>query len=223
MRTRIRKLGLAAVAATAVAAGAPSTADACGDRPFMGEVCAVAYGFCPVGYAEALGQLLPIDGYQALYGLLGTIYGGDGRTTFALPDLRGRLPIGDGIGPALPNYPLGRPGGTSFVTLTADNLPAHAHAVTNLPITATATLNGTTQSADATSPAQALPAATRTGTYSVSGPVQAMAGMAVTVSGTAGSGTTGSAGGGNQPVDNRQPFMATRYCIAIVGAQPPRP
>lgn len=77
---------------------------------YLGQVITVGFNFCPRGTAEAAGQLLPIDQYTALFSLLGTIYGGDGRTTFALPDLRGRVVMGPGTGPGLPGYSQGQTG-----------------------------------------------------------------------------------------------------------------
>ncbi len=85
--------------------------------------------FAPRGWAYCDGQLLPISQYSALFSLLGTIYGGDGRTTFALPDLRGRFPLHPGNGPGLPSYRLGERGGTPQVNILAANLPSHNHGV----------------------------------------------------------------------------------------------
>ena len=99
--------------------------------PFLGEIRAVPYNVAPRGWAFCEGQLLPINQHQALFSLLLTRYGGNGQTTFALPDLRGRVPIGAGQGPDLPNYTLGEKVGSAQVTLTPDNLPAHSHSVPN--------------------------------------------------------------------------------------------
>ena len=97
--------------------------------PFIGEIRLVPFNFAPRGWAICAGQLLPINQNQALFALLGTTYGGDGRTTFALPDLRGRIPVGAGQPPAGSSYPLGATGGQETVKLTTGQLPGHAHAV----------------------------------------------------------------------------------------------
>jgi microcystin-dependent protein len=97
------------------------------DDPYLGEIRAVPYNIAPRGWAFCEGQLLPINQNQALFSLLLTRYGGNGQTTFALPDLRGRVPIGAGQGPGLPNYTLGQKVGSAQVTLTPAQLPAHSH------------------------------------------------------------------------------------------------
>src|SRR3954454_18083876 len=96
---------------------------------YIGEIRAFAFNFAPLGWAFCEGQLLPINQNQALFSLLGTTYGGDGRTTFALPDLRGRVPISSGQGPGLQNYDLGQTGGEETVTLTGNQVGAHSHLV----------------------------------------------------------------------------------------------
>lgn len=98
-----------------------------------GEIKAVGYNFAPRNWAKCQGQLLPISSNSALFSLLGTIYGGDGRTTFALPDLRGRVAIGEGSGPGLPNYRIGQRGGQATTTLSTANLPSHHHSVATQP------------------------------------------------------------------------------------------
>ncbi len=106
-----------------------SSAFACGAEPYYGDICVTANQFCPVGFVEAAGQLLPIAQNQALYSLIGTTYGGDAKTTFALPDLRGRTPVGivyystSSLGPISP----GQKRGQESVTLSSANLPAHTH------------------------------------------------------------------------------------------------
>ena len=97
-------------------------------EPFLGQLMLVPYNFAPRGWAFCEGQLLPISQYSALFSLLGTTYGGDGRTTFGLPDLRGRVPIGAGQGPGLSNYVLGAKSGVEQVTLTGSQIPSHSHA-----------------------------------------------------------------------------------------------
>ncbi|MBT8258476.1 MAG: tail fiber protein [Bacteroidia bacterium] len=96
-------------------------------NPFLGQITLFGFNFNPQGWATCDGQLLAINQFQALFSLLGTIYGGDGRTTFALPDLRGRSAIHFGNGPGLSNYPIGQRSGNETTTLSVANLPAHSH------------------------------------------------------------------------------------------------
>lgn len=96
---------------------------------YLGEIRMFAGNYAPVGWALCDGSTLPISEYEPLYSLLGTTYGGDGQTTFAVPDLRGRIPIGQGAGPGLTSRPLASLGGTETVSLTASNLPMHNHVV----------------------------------------------------------------------------------------------
>src|ERR1051326_2730121 len=95
--------------------------------PFIGAIRVVSFNFAPKGYALCEGQVLPINQNQALFSLLGTTYGGDGRTTFALPDLRGRVPIGAGQAASGSSYDVGATGGEESVALTVSELPAHSH------------------------------------------------------------------------------------------------
>lgn len=127
MRTLFGTLILA-VALTSV----NPTQSAHAQEPFIGEIAMFGYTFCPRGWTEADGQLLAIVNYQALFSLYGTTYGGDGRTTFGLPDLRGRVPIHTGRGAGLTNRPLGSSGGTEATTLTVNQMPAHDHTLTEL-------------------------------------------------------------------------------------------
>ena len=96
---------------------------------FLGSLLLVPYNFAPAGWALCNGQLLPIAQYTALFSLLGTTYGGDGKTTFALSDLRGRVPLSSGQGVGLQNYNLGQTGGAESETLGVNQLPSHNHAV----------------------------------------------------------------------------------------------
>src|SRR5437868_276803 len=99
--------------------------------PFLGEIKPIAFNFEPKGWRFCEGQLLAINQNQALFSLLGTAYGGNGQTNFALPDLRGRVPMGAGQGPGLPDYPLGTVVGSATLVLTESNLPMHTHTVGN--------------------------------------------------------------------------------------------
>ncbi len=107
----------------------PSSATA-GADPFVGEMNYVAFNFAPRNWAKCDGQLLPISQNQALYALLGTAYGGDGRATFGLPDMRGRVPIHQGRGPGLSDFMMGSIGGQALTTLSVDQMPQHAHSAT---------------------------------------------------------------------------------------------
>ena len=96
-------------------------------EPFLAEIKIIGFNFAPVGWAYCDGQILPIAQNQSLYSLLGTTYGGDGRTTFGLPDLRGRIPLHQGQGPGLSSRKLGSKGGGETVTLTTSQLASHSH------------------------------------------------------------------------------------------------
>lgn len=106
----------------------PNTASA-DSSPFIGEIKIVGFNFCPRGWAAANGQLLPIAQNQALFSILGTSFGGDGRTTFALPDFRGRVVLNEGTGPGLTRIRLGERGGSQTARMEANNMPAHNHFV----------------------------------------------------------------------------------------------
>jgi microcystin-dependent protein len=162
--------------------------------PFIGEIRLVSFNFAPKGWALCAGQLLPINQNQALFSLLGTYYGGDGRTTFALPDLRGRIPVGAGEPPAGSSYPLGATGGQETVGLTTGQLPAHAHAV-----------NASSAAATKKSPAAAFPAGG--GAYAAEQNVRMKAAM------------IGRTGGG-EGHENRQPYLSLNYIIALQGIYP---
>lgn len=170
-------------------------------EPFLGQIQAFGFQFAPQGWALCQGQLLPISQYDALFSLLGTTYGGDGRTTFALPDLRGRAPVGQGQGPGLSNIQIGQIGGTETVTLGVANLPAHSHAVT-------------ATDSDATSDEASTGA--RLGTAGAN--IYASGGSGTVV--LAADSTTQT--GGNQPLNNQDPYMTINYCIALVGIYPSR-
>src|SRR5688572_27427622 len=99
------------------------------DEPFLTEIVLFSFNYAPRGWAQCNGQLLPINQNQAMFALIGTFYGGDGKTTFALPDLRGRAAVGAGIGPGLAAYELGQKGGSETVTLTQPQMASHTHAI----------------------------------------------------------------------------------------------
>lgn len=126
MENKMKKIILGLFASITSFAGIQNTYAV---EPFIGEIRYVGFNFCPRGWASADGQLLAINQYQALFSLYGTMYGGDGRTSFGLPDLRGRNAINAGQGPGLSNYSVGQKGGEETVTLTNNNLPNHTHKI----------------------------------------------------------------------------------------------
>ena len=168
-----------------------------GGSPYLGEILLVPYNFAPTGWALCQGQLLSISQNTALFSLLGTTYGGDGRTNFALPDLRGRSPIGFGQGQGLQNYVQGQTGGEESVTLTLSQIPSHTHPAM-----------GSANTATTANPGNAVWATeSRLNIYSSGG------GTAMAPSG---------ASGGNQPHDNMSPYLTLNYVIALQGIFPTR-
>lgn len=168
------------------------------NEPFLGEISLVPYNFAPRGFAFCQGQILAIAQNTALFSLLGTTYGGNGESTFALPDLRGRVAVSTGQGPGLSNYDLGQIGGSETVTLTQNQMPAHGHGAASTQAAATSTR-----------PSNQFPAA----------------GQAVY--GAATDGTTLNPGfiqntGGSQPHSNVQPYLGLNYIIALEGIYPSR-
>lgn len=183
--------------------------------PFLGQLMLFAGNFAPRGWAFCNGQLMSIAQFSALFSILGTTYGGDGITTFALPDLRGRSPIGWGQGPGLSSFTIGEASGTEHVTLTAGNLPIHSHSATAALSAAQAASNhpGDTDTPGPTT----VPAAAGGSTiYSNSDPDTSLKASAVT-----GSINVGTAGG-SQPFANRPPYLAMSFIIAIEGIFPSR-
>ena len=162
-------------------------------EPFLSEIRIMSFSFPPKGWAECNGQLLPINQNQALFSLLGTTYGGDGRTTFALPDLRGRTPIGVGSG-----HVLGERAGEAAHTLQVTEMPVHGHG-----------LNGTSTPGNTVMPVGNLLAATANQLYHA--PDGSMTGL--NAAGVA-------LAGGSQAHQNMQPYLALNYCIALQGIYP---
>jgi len=203
-----------------------STNAVAGGDPFLGEIIWVAFTFCPKGWAEPVGQLLPIAQNQALFALLGFTYGGDGQTTFALPDLRGRGTIGLGQGPGLPtNYFLGDAGGSESIQLTAGHIPSHTHTATTT-VSGTATPRASTQVANSLSPQGNVWAAAekdKNASYTNSSPNVSMKSGIIQLNATAVT-TVAPAGeeGTLDPIDNRQPYLILRPCIALQGIFPSR-
>lgn len=170
-------------------------------EPFLGQIMIVGFNFAPRGWATCEGQILSIAQNTALFALLGTMYGGNGQTTFALPDLRGRVAVGQGQGPGLSSYQIGQVGGVETVTLTTGQIPAHNH-----------NLRAVSEAGDVAAPANAFLAATGTfdPEYRASGTQVSMAAAAI------------SQAGGSQPHENRQPYLGVNYVIALQGIFPSR-
>ena len=166
------------------------------EYPFIGEIQLVAFNFAPKGWALCNGQLLSISQNQALFALLGTIYGGDGVTTFALPDLRGRTPIHSGQGTGLSPYVIGQSGGEENHTLVTGEIPAHSH---NIQIN---TGVGSTDSPN--------------GTYLA----QNSEGVKQFSTSQNGSAAPVASAGNNLPHNNMQPYLAINYIIALSGIFP---
>jgi microcystin-dependent protein len=171
--------------------------------PLIGQIIMFGGNFEIRGFAYCSGQLLPIAQYTALFSILGTTYGGDGVTTFGLPDLRGRAPVGQGQGPGLSYYTLGEMAGTETATLNAANLPAHTH-VLNIPVTSS---NVNTEE-----PAGSILGATGANAYS----------PANTANGSYGSNLQTGIAGSNVPVPILNPFLVINYLIALEGIYPSR-
>ncbi len=178
------------------------------DETFIGEIIPVAFDFAPRGWFQCNGALLSIAQNQALFSLLGTTYGGDGRTTFALPDLRGRSIIHAGIGQGLSSYVEGQIGGAETVTLNINQMPAHNHGA-SMPVTAQAA-NADTPAAGV-SPAMAEDA--NRNPYNLYGPHDATTVMPASLA----------VAGTNTPHGNIQPSLVINYIICSSGIYPSRP
>jgi microcystin-dependent protein len=183
---------------------------------FVGEIRLFPFNFAPVGWALCQGQLLPISQNTALFSLLGTMYGGNGTSNFALPDLRGRLSLSFGQGPGLTLRTQGTIGGEESIALTAPTMPAHTHV-----LTAGGTLYAKNAAGDSQSPVGTIPAQESSGataTYSSATPDASMRAGGVVFGGQATASTTGSGIGH----ENRQPYLTLNYCIALSGVFPSR-
>lgn len=168
---------------------------------YLGVIKAFGFPFAPRGWAQCDGQLMSISANTALYSLLGTTFGGNGQSTFGLPDLRGRTLIGQGQGPSLQPYNPGQMGGTENVTLTTTQLPAHTHSLQaySTPGTTGDPTNALLAHSGSLDPE-----------YSQSGTTTTMSPQAI------------SAAGGNQGHPNMQPYLVINYCISLVGIFPSR-
>lgn len=189
-----------AVMGLGLAAEGPATAEA---NPLLGQLRPVAFTFCPRGWAPLNGQILAINTNTALFSLLGTTYGGDGRSTFALPDMRGRTLVGTGQGSGLSNYAWGQRSGATSVTLTSANLPPHTHSIR----------------ASANDPERNSPAGA--GIPTIPNPNNEIYTTAAPTTATMRSGTMGNAGG-SASIAISQPSIVVNYCIALTGTFPSR-
>jgi len=173
-------------------------------EPYIGEIRMVGFQYAPEHLADADGQLVPVNQNPSLYSLYGTLYGGDGRTNFGLPNFKGRVPIHVGHGAGLPDYRMGQAGGYPSVQLNQQQLASHSHT--------TATHAGAA-AADQVSPADHYWAETNArGTYLATHDVT-MAADAVEIGDT----------GGGQAHENMPPFLTIRFIVALAGLYPPRP
>jgi microcystin-dependent protein len=168
--------------------------------PFVAEIRIFPFNFAPKGWAWCDGQLLPLSQNTALFSLLGTTYGGNGKSNFALPDLQGRAPMQPGQGPGLSLHDLGETGGSETVTLLESEIPSHSHALR--------VFNDVGE--DRTPAGEALARSTGGLLYASAGNLTAMSDQTLPPA------------GGDQPHNNLMPFLTFYFCIALQGVFPPR-
>jgi microcystin-dependent protein len=176
-------------------------------QPFVGQVIMFGGNFAPAGWMTCSGQLLPISEYETLFNLIGTTYGGDGQSTFGLPDLQGRVPIHNGQGTGLSSYVIGGASGTESVTLNSQQIPAHNHfiGIPSAPANQSVPASNTIMASENSN----APGGGNAFTYAAAGgPQTAMIASSIQAS------------GGNQPHNNIQPVMAVTYCISLFGIFP---
>ena len=169
-------------------------------QPFIGEIRMFGGNFAPAGWSFCNGSLLPISQYQALFQLIGTTYGGDGVNTFAVPDLQGRLPINQGQGAGLSNYPIGAKAGVETVTLTSNQIPNHNHGALG----------------SATGSAVSIPANATWGNNAIANKSFGPGNEASSALNNSSLANTG----GNLPHDNLMPFQVLSFIIALFGVYP---
>ena len=167
--------------------------------PFVAEIRMFGFNFAPTGWAQCNGQLLPLSQNTALFSLVGTFYGGDGKSTFALPNLQGSVPVHQGQGQGLSEYFLGQQGGAQFVTLLQSEIPVHTHSFT-----------ASEELVNELSPANFFFGAGET-RYAAPAAITQMAPQALSVA------------GGSLPHNNMMPYLVVNFCIALQGVFPPRP
>lgn len=172
--------------------------------PFLGEIMMVPYNFAPLGWAFCDGQILPISQNTALFSLLGTFYGGNGTSNFALPDFQSRVPVGAGQGPGLSEYLIGDAGGEINDELLTTTVPTHTHVLLG------STLTGTTASPGGSLPAVPNSAAKFQKMYVSAGNQVNMSSAAILPA------------GGSQPHNNLMPYLVISFVIALQGIFPPR-
>ena len=180
----------------------------------IGEIRMFGGNFAPRGWALCDGQLLAISSNSALFSILGTTYGGDGRTTFGLPDLRGRIPMHPGNGPGLNNRNLGEKGGIERVTLTNSELPSHSH-----PATSNATMKAISTEGDSANPKERIPAKSGAGDPDYGEESNADTSLhsdAISVNTNVGN------AGGNESHQNLQPYQCVNFIICLQGIFPSR-
>lgn len=202
-------------------------------EPFIGEIRLVGFNFAPRGWAFANGALLSISQNTALFSLLGTTFGGDGQSTFGLPDYRGRSPVGMGQGPGLPNVVQGEVAGTPTVTLLTPNLPVHVATIPahSAPVSVTGSIAVpvSTGAATAGSPANAVPASPMNSgrPYPIYAPAQSgsdtLTPFNATLTGNVAIPQTQSSPiGGSVPISIQSPYLGTNFIIALQGIFPSR-
>jgi microcystin-dependent protein len=179
--------------------------------PYLGQIALFPYSFAPYGWMDCAGQYVPISQMTALFGLIGTAYGGNGTTTFCLPDLQGRAAIGFGPLPGGKTYAIGQQDGAEYVTITDDTMPAHNHAL------AASTAQGTTNN-----PTGNILARVGAGPPQgeTKGKIYNPGQVNVTLQGSSIVPAGGSGGGAQQSHNNMQPSVVLRYCICVSGSMP---
>ena len=203
-------------------------------EPFLAMILAWGGSFAPRGWATCSGQLLPISQNTALFSLLGTTFGGDGRTSFGLPDLRGRTPIGEGNGPGLQSYRWGQRGGRETVVLSAAEMPAHIHGaaftgtgfVASVKIPAINNVESTTNvpsnSVNFAVGKVGVGFGAQDANTFAAGTVNTQIGSNIGITGTASGTVAVSSTGGSQSHENRMPFLVLYHIIALQGVFPSR-
>ena len=185
-------------------------------EPYLGQLMCVGFTFNNRGWSNCDGQLLPIAQNTALFSLFGTTYGGDGRTTFALPDLRGRVPIHTGAGPGLPQYAQGSRGGAATVVLNTNQIPLHNHNLNNGTEAnqASVALSASGEAADTQDANDNVLA--RALIYHAGDANRRLGATSAAISGQT------ALTGGSQPHENMQPYLALRWLVALTGVFPSR-
>ena len=223
IRKSIKSLSILASATVAASLSLSLSQPVIASEPFIAQITMFGGNFAPRGWAFCEGQLLSLASNTALFSILGTTYGGDGRTTFALPDLRGRTAIHPKTGPGLSTYSLGQRGGVETVTLVTSQMPSHTHDAGTTIDSADLTLNTTDADGDSQTPGGNITAGVDKGNtkiYSTGAPDVVMSPGSIT--GTFTASTIVSNTGGGSSHENRMPYLALNHIIALVGVYPSR-